>query len=43
MDMADVLDLQEQGPDTPEEDKRSNSSWVLCGGTNQSNKSWAFC
>ncbi len=41
--MSDVLNLQEDGPEVPEEEKKSNSSWVLCGGTNKSNKSWAFC
>jgi hypothetical protein len=41
--MADVLSLQDDGTDVPEEEKRSNSSWVLCGGNNQSNSSRIFC
>ncbi|WP_257217727.1 hypothetical protein [Klebsiella pneumoniae] len=40
--MADVLNLQDDGPDVPEEEKISNSSWVLCGG-GASNKSRIFC
>lgn len=41
--MADVLNLQEEGPELPDEEKRSNPSYVLCGGTNYSNKSWVWC
>jgi len=41
--MVDVLNLQKDWPDAPDEEKYSNSSWVLCGGNNQSNKSRIFC
>lgn len=41
--MAEVLNLQDDSPEIPGEEKASNSSWVLCGGSNQSNKSRVFC
>lgn len=41
--MADVLNLQEEGPETPDEDKRSNPSYFACAGNNKSNKSIIFC
>ena len=42
IDMADVLNLQDDGPELPDEEKLSNSSWVFCGG-GASNKSRIFC
>ena len=41
--MADVLNLQNDWPEAPDEEKRSNPSYAFCAGTNQSNKSWTFC
>jgi hypothetical protein len=41
--MSDVLNLQEDSPEVPDEEKRSNPSYVFCAGETRSNKSWAFC
>ncbi|WP_261795309.1 hypothetical protein [Nigerium massiliense] len=39
--MADVLDMQHNDqPDTPEEEKASNQSYLVCRNSNQSQ---AFC
>lgn len=37
--MADILDLQEDGVPTPEEEKRSMGSFFYC----TSNRSWVLC
>jgi hypothetical protein len=41
--MVDVLNLQEDGPDLPDEQKASNPSYVLCAGQAQSNRSRWLC
>ncbi|MFV0460761.1 MAG: hypothetical protein ACK5MT_18555 [Actinomycetales bacterium] len=41
--MADVLKMQGDDPESPDEEKRSNPSYVFCAGVNNSNTSKWFC
>lgn len=41
--MADVLNLQGDSPETPDEEKASYRSLFACAGKNVSNGSWVFC
>lgn len=38
--MADILNLQDEYPDVPREEKASNQSWGFC---RNSYRSYAFC
>lgn len=41
--MVDVLNLQQDGAEQPEEEKASNPSYVLCAGKAESNRSRWLC
>lgn len=41
--MTNILGLQATEVETPADEKRSNDSWLLCGGVGQSNRSHIFC